>query len=223
MKFTKLLTLISAALLLVSCSNESNKKNSDGSQCEIAQEVTIQTNNDSWKSEFSGGTGFVDADMTDNSKNRGRLLTYFSSAHVESLECSGAITSLNYGEMDPSDNKKQLGVGLAIGGGSKVGTFTLNFEVAPISVTVYALSYYKKYKTYEGDPNNGLSKDKNSQLIITAGTDFETLDLRDTSEMEVKTVSLTDIESKQLVFQNKSATAGRVIIDKIVFTYPASC
>ena len=221
MKFTKLL-ILSSLFLLTGC-NGANNANDPSAQKDIAQEVTVFTNNDDWKNEFSGGSGFVDADMTDNSANRAKFLNYLnkSKTYVESIECSGAITSLNYGEMDPNDNSKQLGVGLAIGGGSKLGNLTLTFDIKPISVTIYALAYYKKYKTYEGDPNNGLSKDTASQLVISSDDESQTLDLRGTQEMEIKSV-FSRIEDDQLVISNKSSNRGRVIIDKIVFAFPVN-
>ena len=218
MKLSKLFVLFSCLPLLVGC-KASDKGNSDENT--LPSSVEIFTNNDSWKGAFSGGSGFVDAlPTTDNSKNRERLVTYFNKDFnfVGSFTCEGAITSLNYGEMDPEDNKKNLGVGLAIGGGSKIGTMTISFSQKPSKVTVYGLAYYKKYKTYPGDPYNGLSKDTDSELILKSGEATSSVDLRGTDPLEIKTVE-TNISGDKLVIQNASDDKGRVIIDKIVFSF----
>lgn len=234
MKLTKLLLLLSSSFLLAGCtlgqkvaSNANNESGNSSQNSESTSEeqlgeektYTITTNDDTWKSEFSGGTGFVDSGTTNNSANRERLVSYVGGSDniATAVTCTGAIDSLNYGHLS-SDQKTNIDVGLAIGGGSKIGTLKIDFAKTIKSISVYAIRYYKYYKTYTGDPYNGQSIDSNSVLLLSGGSQTSTLDLTETELESVHNIEYS-VSNKSFTLANQSDDHGRVIIDKIEITY----
>ena len=225
MKLFKSLLLLSASLLLVGCKNspsEGNSQSSGDTQSESSSSseeaktlhtLSLSTYGDSWKGEFSAGTGFG-GDY--NAANNERLVSYLGGpdAFIDSIVIPDTVTSLAYG-----DHSNE--VALALGGGTAYGTmnFTFNVDVDVIRLSVE--SYYKTYDTYEGDPLNGLSLDTNSALALISGTNEDLIDLKTTQEEGKKTENITfNLANKRsLSLQNMSNNKGRVMIKSIYFEY----
>ena len=234
MKITKLLALLSASILLVGCDkpvqeekpsesgtpSESSSSSSSSSSTDHTgmdfRTVTVETYGNTWKSNFSAGTGFVSSGSTNNSSNKNNLVAYLGGSDniISDLAPTGSINSISYGEMNGE-------CALSIGGQTAYGILGFTFAVDVESVTINMEGYYKTYTPYQGDPNNGLSLDTNSGLGLTSGNADDIVDLETTQEQGKKTANteFTLDDQRALTLENMSNDHGRVMIKSITFNY----